>query len=118
MRYAIIIILLIFSLGIIKAQDIDTFILHYAVSKYDTIVYKRVIQFDKNRILYHVKDYLKNGQIQMEGFYSSFDKHIKEEYQCNYRSNTKEGLYKEWHENGQIEFAGHYKNGLFSKVSG
>jgi hypothetical protein len=94
MRYAIIIILLIFSLGIVKAQDIGTFILHYAVSKNDTIVYKRVIQFDKKKNLYHVKDYFENGQIQMEASYSSFDKHIKEEYQCNYRSNTKEGLYK------------------------
>ncbi len=112
MRYAIFIILLIFSLGIIEAQDIDTFILHYAVSKDSTIVYKRIIQFDKEKTLYHVKDYFENGQIQMEASYSSFDKHIKEEYQCNYRSNTKEGSYKEWYENGQMEFAGHYKNGL------
>ena len=58
-----------------------------------------------------------NGQIQMEASYSSFDKHIKEEYQCNYRSNTKEGRYKEWHENGQIEFIGNYKNGLRNGLS-
>lgn len=95
MRYAIIIILLVFSLGIIEAQDVDTFILHYTVSKDDTIAYKRVIQFDKEKALYHVKDHFENGRIQMEASYSSFDKHIKEDYQCNYRSNTKEGPYKE-----------------------
>jgi hypothetical protein len=48
----------------------------------------------------------------MDAFYSSFDKQIKEEIQCNYHSNTKEGLYREWYENGQIEFTGKYKNGL------
>jgi pimeloyl-ACP methyl ester carboxylesterase len=117
MRYAIIIILLIFSFGIVEPQDIDTSILHYAVSKNATIVYKRLIEFDEKKNLYHVKDYFENGQIQMEASYSSFDKHIKEEYQCNYRSNTKEGLYKEWHENGQIEFVGNYKNGLRNGLS-
>jgi predicted esterase len=112
MRYLTLTILLIFNAGFIQAQDIDTFILRYAVSKGDTVQYKRVIQFNKKSKLFHVRDYFENGQIQMEASYSSFDKHIKEEYQCNYRSNTKEGFYKEWYDNGQIEFTGNYKNGL------
>jgi hypothetical protein len=62
--------------------------------------------------MYHVEDYFENGQIQMEAFYSSFDKLIKEEPQCNYRTNTKEGVYNEWFQNGQRKFIGNYKNGL------
>jgi len=95
-----------------KAQAIDTFILHNVVSKYDTIDYKRVVWFDDHDQLVHVRDYFKNGQIQMEATYRSFDKRVKEEYQCNYRTNTKEGPYKQWYPNGQIEFTGFYRNGL------
>ncbi|MBI5020830.1 MAG: prolyl oligopeptidase family serine peptidase [Ignavibacteriales bacterium] len=108
----IIIMMIISCLGFVKAQDTETLILKYAASKYDTIIYKRVIELDKNNKMYHVRDYFENGQIQMDAFYSSFDKNIKEESQCNYHSNTKEGKYTEWHENGQIEFTGNYKNGL------
>lgn len=114
MKHIAIIILLIFSFGLIKAQEADTFFLPYAVSKGDTIIYKRIIQFDKSNNLFHVKDYFENGQIQMDAYYSSFDKHIKEEYQCNYHSNTKTGQYMEWHKNGQVEYSGNYKNGLRS----
>ncbi len=114
MKRIAIIILLIFSFGLLKAQEIDTFFLHYAVSKGDTIIYQRIIQFDKSNNLFHVKDYFENGQIQMDAYYSSFDKHIKEEYQCNYHSNTKTGQYMEWHKNGQVEYSGNYKNGLRS----
>jgi hypothetical protein len=89
MRQTATIILMIFSLGLIQAKDIDTFFLKYGVSKYDTIIYKRIIEFDKNRKIFHVKDYFENGQIQMDAFYSSFDKNIKEGSQCNYSSNTK-----------------------------
>jgi len=106
------IILWILSLEITIAQDIDTFILNYTVSKNKTIVYKRIIEFDKINHLCHVKDYFENGQIQMEAFYSEFDKNIKEEPQCNYQSNTKNGAYIEWYENGQIKFESTYKNGL------
>jgi pimeloyl-ACP methyl ester carboxylesterase len=112
MKRTVIATLLIFSLGFLKAQKIDTFILHYAVSKGDTIIYKRVIQFDKSNNLFHVKDYFENGQIQMDAFYISFDKHIKEESQCNYHSNTKQGEYVEWYKNGLIEYTGNYRNGL------
>jgi len=114
MRHTATIILMIFSLGLIQAQDIDTFILKYGVSKYDTIIYKRIIEFDKNSKMYHVRDYFENGQIQMNAFYISFDKSIKEESQCNYHSNTKEGKYMEWYENGQLEYIGNYQNGLYN----
>ena len=50
----------------IHAQQIDTIILHHAISKYDTIVYKRIIRFDSNDSLYLVEDYFENGQIQIK----------------------------------------------------
>lgn len=117
MRYPASIILVICSLGILKAQDIDTFYLKYGASKNDSIIYKRIIEIDKNSKIYHVKDYFENGQIQMDAFYSSFDKKIKEGSQCNYRSNTKEGPYKKWFENGQPEYSGTFKQGLANGFS-
>jgi predicted peptidase len=49
----------------------------------------------------------------MEGTYSSFDKRIKEEsLVCNYRTNTKEGEFKVWYKNGQIESKTNFLNGL------
>jgi pimeloyl-ACP methyl ester carboxylesterase len=112
MKSTIIFILLILHLGFPMARKRETFILSYKVSKNKIIHYKRVIVYDKATHIYHVKDYLENGQLQMEAYYNALDKHIKEEYQCNYHSNTKEGLYKEWFSNGQISCEGHFRNGL------
>lgn len=110
-KFTLILSLFIF-LGTIKAQVVDTFYLRYPISKNDTIIYKRIIQFDKNDSLYHVRDYYPNGQIQMEGTYSSFDKKIKENLWCNYKTNTKEGEFKVWYSNGQIESKTNFFNGL------
>ena len=49
MRHTATIILMIFSLGIIKDQDIDTFYLKYGVSKYDTVIYNRIIESISDR---------------------------------------------------------------------
>jgi antitoxin component YwqK of YwqJK toxin-antitoxin module len=117
MRNTAAIILMIFSSGLILAQDIDTFFLKYGVSKNDTIIYKRIIEFNKIAKIYHVKDYFENGQIQMDAFYSSFDKNIKEGSGCNYFSNTKEGLFKNWYESGQLEYSATYQNGVINGLS-
>jgi hypothetical protein len=53
----------------------------------------------------------------MDAFYTSFDKRVKEEYQCNYRSNTKEGPYTEWHRNGRMRFEGHFTRGRLDGAS-
>ena len=66
MRYAILSMMVLLNPGIIQAQDKDTSMLHYAASKYDTIVYKRIIRFDQSKHLYHVRAYYENGQIQMK----------------------------------------------------
>lgn len=106
-----ILILISTSIGL-QAQTNDTFLLQYPISKYDTIVYKRIIEkSDKNNLI-HVQDYYPNGQIQMDATYSNFDKNVKEELQCNFRTNTKQGKYKEWSKNGQLIYDAKYKNGL------
>jgi dipeptidyl aminopeptidase/acylaminoacyl peptidase len=108
-----VVILIFVGSGAIKAQEADTFYLHYPVSFKDTVIYKRIIEFDKKESTYHVRDYYPNGQIQMEGTYSSFDKHIKERsLWCNYRTNTKEGSFKTWFKNGQLERTSTFSNGL------
>ena len=113
MKNATVILSLIIGLGATKAQEVDTLYLHIPISKNDTIIYKRIIQCDNNDSLYHVRDYYPNGQIQMEGTYSSFDKSIKEEsLGCNYKSNTKEGEFKVWYKSGQIESKTNFFNGL------
>lgn len=113
MKYTLLILSFFIGCGAIKAQVADTFYLPVPISKNDTLVYKRIIQFDKTNSLYHVRDYFPNGQIQMEGTYSSFDRGIKEEsLWCNYRTNTKEGEFKVWYQDGQIESKTNYLNGL------
>jgi len=107
------IILLFVCHGAINAQEPDTFYLHYPRSYQDTIIYKRIINFDKKDSLTHVLDYYPNGAIQMEGSYSSFDKTIKESsLWCNYKTNTKEGEFKTWYKNGQLERKANYSKGL------
>ncbi len=113
MKYTLLILSLFICLGAIKAQEVETFYLTVSISNHDTITYKRVIQFDSKDRLYHVRDYFPNGQVQMEGTYSSFDKRIKEEsLWCNYRTNAKEGEFKVWYPNGQIESRTNYLKGL------
>ncbi|MCJ7802683.1 MAG: prolyl oligopeptidase family serine peptidase [Candidatus Marinimicrobia bacterium] len=113
MKSTVLVLSLVICLGAINAQEVDTFHLRIPISKNDTIIYKRIIQFDSNDNLFHVRDYYPNGQMQMEGAYSSFDKHIKEEsLWCNYVTNTKEGEFKVWYKNGQIERKANYLNGL------
>lgn len=113
MKYFLFILSLFICHHTLKAQEVETFYLPVPISNHDTIIYKRVIQFNSKDRLYHVRDYYPNGQIQMEGTYSAFDKLIKEEsLWCNYRTNTKEGAFKVWYQNGQIESSTNYSNGL------
>lgn len=111
-RFVALLILLVLFCEV-KAQQIDTFYLHQPISYQDTIIYKRIIEFDDRDSLYHVRDYYPNDSIEMEGTYSSFDKNIKEiSLWCNYKTNTKEGEFKKWHKNGKLERIANYSNGL------
>lgn len=93
------------------SQNSDTVFLRFARSKGDTIIYKRIVTYNSVSGLYSVSDFYESGQIQMKTAYSSLDKSVKEDYQCNYRSNTKEGRYEEWYSNGQIKYEGFFKKG-------
>ena len=84
MKNIILILSLVTYISSVKAQEVETFYLYHPISKNDTIIYKRIIRFDKNNSLYHVRDYFENGKIQMQGTYSSFNKNIKENYWCKY----------------------------------
>jgi len=97
----------------VQAQQVETYYLHDRVSNKDTIEYKRLIEYDSIEKLYHVRDYYPDGQIQMEGTYSSFDKRIKEKsFWCNYKGNTKEGEFKRWYKNGLLLSKNNYSKGL------
>jgi hypothetical protein len=117
MKHSIIAILVIVLSVSAEAQEVDTVMLRQALSKSDTIVYTRIVRFDDRDSLYHVQDFLPSGQIQMEAAYSSLDRTIKEEYQCDYRTNRKQGIYKEWYDNGQIEYSATFRNGKRNGVS-
>lgn len=108
---------MLFCLGRVQAQEPETYVLRQAVSNRETIVYTRVIRFDDQKHLFRVQDYAENGRIQMDAFYTSFDKRVKEELQCNYRSNTKEGPYTEWHRNGRMRFEGRFTRGRLNGTS-
>lgn len=95
----------------------EIYVLHQPVSNRETIDYTRVIRFDEQQHLFHVQDYFASGQLQMDAFYSSFDKRVKEQVQCNYRSNTKDGPYAEWHRNGRLAVEGCFTRGRLNGVS-
>ena len=85
--FSLIVLTVLTSGATINAQEIETYHFNYAKSYNNTIIYKRVISFFKKQ--YHVKDYYPNGQIQLEGMYSSLDKEIKEKsLWCNHKINT------------------------------
>ncbi|MDH5235886.1 MAG: alpha/beta hydrolase-fold protein, partial [Gemmatimonadota bacterium] len=117
MKRIVSVLLMLFCLERVQAQEPETYVLHQVVSNRDTLVYRRVIRFNVQEHLFHVQDYFENGRIQMDAFYSSFDKRVKEDYQCDYRSNTKEGPYTEWHRNGRKRFEGHFMRGRRSGAS-
>ena len=94
------------------AQPAETFRVQRSLSKSNAIFFVRNVRFDEQDRLFHVRDFFENGQIQMDATYSSLNKLIKEDYQCNYRSNTKEGRYREWYENGNLRYLGRFKHGL------
>ncbi|MDD4644493.1 MAG: prolyl oligopeptidase family serine peptidase [Bacteroidales bacterium] len=116
MRAVTTIILILLPLTLTLAQETDTVYLPVAISKNETILYKRIIEFNQATKLYHVRDYFDNGQIQMDGTYSKLDRNFKENYWCNYHTNIKQGLYQTWYKNGQPESCYHFidgkKNGL------
>ena len=104
--------ILIFIFNKLNAQQVDTVLLHHPISKYDTVIYQRIIEQPGYDSLIYVRDYFSNGRIQMEAYYLELDASIKEEPQCNFLTNKKHGPYKEWFDNGQLFYQATYENGL------
>ena len=98
-------------LGQANAQEPETYVLRQAVSNRETVVYTRAIRFDERTRRFHVQDSYEDGRLQMDAFYTAFDRRVKEDVQCNYRSNTKEGPYREWYRNGRLKYDGHFRRG-------
>jgi predicted esterase len=98
------------------AQSIETLQVQRNDSQSKTIVYNRHVWFDSRDRLFHVQDFFTNNQIQMDATYSALNKLIKEDYQCNFHGNTKEGEYREWYENGNPRYIGRFKRGRFDGI--
>jgi len=75
------------------------------------------VSYNDNSKSHSVSDFYESGQIQMKASYISLDKSIKEDYQCNYRSNIKEGQYQEWYSNGQLKYNAYFKKGKRNGIS-
>jgi len=78
MKNPILIALLLLVPILIPAQECDTFYLKRVPSKSDTTFYKRIICFDKQVGLHHVKDYYPNGQMQMDAYCSALKVNMEE----------------------------------------
>lgn len=117
MQRTVAVLSMLCCLGQARAQEPETYFLRQSVSNRETIVYTRAIRFDARTRLFHVQDYDEDGRLQMDAFYSAFDRRVKEDVQCNYRSNTKEGPYKEWYRNGRLKYDGHFRRGRFDGLS-
>ena len=82
MKRTVAILSVLFCLGV-QAQEPEIYKLHKMVSNRESIVYTRAIRYDDQKQLFHVQDFFENGRIQMDAFYTSFDKRVKEGYQCD-----------------------------------
>jgi hypothetical protein len=112
MRLLFILAVFLMDSASVKSQELDTLYLQIPKNR-DTVTYKRIVKFDENTKLYHVRDYFENGQIQMDATYSDLDRFIKEDVQCNYHSNTKQGLYQTWYKSGLPEIRCSFVDGKF-----
>lgn len=110
MRLAVVLPVLL-GMGPARASEPETFVLRKAVSNRETVSYTRVVEFDERTKLFRVRDSFADGRLQADASYSSFDKGVKESFLCNYRSNTKEGRYREWYPNGRRRYEGRFTRG-------
>jgi hypothetical protein len=99
-------------LSIGSAQTIDTLTITYSESKYDSTVYKRIVQHDPKAHIYHVTDTYLSGQLALKGDYVSIDPTVKEEFWNYHRTHIKHGYFRKWYDNGQLEWEGRFDNGL------
>jgi hypothetical protein len=95
-----------------SAQTIDTLTIKYSESKYDSTLYKRIVQYDPKAHIYHVADTYLSGQVALKGDYLSIDPTVKEEFWNYHHTHIKQGYFRKWYDNGQLEWEGLFDNGL------
>ena len=95
-----------------SAQTIDTLTITYSESKYDTTLFKRIVQHDPKGHIYHVTDTYLSGQIALKGDYLSIDPTVKEEFWNYHQTHIKHGYFRKWYDNGQLEWEGRFDNGM------
>ena len=77
-----------------SAQTIDTLTIKYSESKYDSTLYKRIVQHDPKAHIYHVTDTYLSGQIALKGDYLSIDPTLKEEFWNYHQTHIKHGYFR------------------------
>jgi hypothetical protein len=111
MRLPVIFLLLIVSV-VGSAQTADTLIIYGSESKYDSTLYRRIVQYDRKTQIYHVTDTFLSGQIALKGDYLAIDPTVKEEFWNYHHTHIKHGYFRKWYDNGQLEWEGGFDNGL------
>lgn len=106
----ILLFLVLSSIG--SSQTIDTLIIKYSESKYDSTFYKRIVQHDPRTHVYSVTDTYLSGQLALKGDYLSIDPTVKEEFWNYHQTHIKHGYFRKWYDNGQLEWEGRFDNGL------
>jgi predicted esterase len=95
-----------------NAQTTDTLTIKYFESKFDSTLYQRIVQYDRQTQRYHVTDSFLSGQIALQGDYLVIDPSVKEEFWNYHHTHVKHGYFRKWHDNGQLEWEGRFDSGL------
>jgi predicted esterase len=107
---SILLFLVLSSVG--SAQTIDTLTIKYSESKYDSTIYKRIVQYDSQAHICHVTDTYLSGQVALKGDYLSIDPTEKEEFWNYHHTHIKHGYFRKWYDNGQLEWEGQFDSGM------
>jgi hypothetical protein len=94
------------------AQTADTLIIKYSESKYDSTFFRRIVDYDQKTHTYHVTDSFLSGQTAMKGDYLTLDPTVKEEFWNYHHTHIKQGFFRKWYDNGQLEWEGRFDNGF------
>jgi TonB family protein len=85
--------------------------------------YFRLVSIDTSRILFMVRDYYLNGQLQMEGAFRSINPDLKigkftywykdgsQHISCHFKDGKLDGRYEEWYENGSLKTEKNFTDG-------
>jgi hypothetical protein len=111
MTHSAISLILVLS-SVCSAQTTDTLTVKHSESKYDSTLYKRIVQHNPNAHIYHVTDTYLSGQLASTGDYLSIDPTVKEEFWNYHQTHIKHGYFRKWYDNGQLEWEGRFDNGL------